>query len=857
MVFLQPVCVSAQDTLATRPLTKPADTLHSADSIRNTKKNKNKLTDKVEYASKDSLRFEIKNQKVYLYQDADIKYKDISLKANYVEIDFPKNIVNATYTTDSTGKMQGVPEFTESSQKFKSKIISYNYTTKQGYIQSVFTKQDEGYLHGTIVKKMENDITYIRDGSYTTCDLEENPHFEFRFGKGKVIPGKRVITGPAEMAIAQVPTPLMIPFGFFPNKVGRRSGIRIPGWNEFATKGFALTGGGYYWAIGEYADFDLIGDIYSHGDWALHPKIRYNYRYHYNGQLTLGYSHTRNGDPHSPTFQKHNDFLVQWNHSQDSKARPHSTFSASVNIVSTSYNTNNLTSSAEAYLTNTYQSSINYATNWHEKYFLTLNFSHQQNTLTKTIDITLPQVQFYINQFYPFKRQKQVGKQRWYENISTRYTLDAENHYNTTDSTILNHGWLDSLQNGMRHTIPISGTFRILKYFNWTTSLNLTDAMYLKTIRKRFINETVIRGKDTINGYYENVTEYGFANAFNANASTGVNTTIYGMIQIKKGPIMAFRHVLKPSVSYVYTPNFGAPGWGYWRTIENDTSRIPGKYSIFEKTVYGGPGAAKSGIFNFALHNNLEMKVRNRKDTVTGTKKIVLIEDLAISSAYDMARDSVRWSKIAITGYTTLFKTLRINYNATLDPYAMNAKGQRINASEWKVNHRLLRLDNTSWSVDINYTLTSEKGKKNKDAPLASTKGTPEERKDVMDFYDAYVDFNIPWSFRIDYGFKYNKNWNSTYDRRIGTITQTLAVSGMINLTPKWKVTASTGYDFQMHALSYTRVDVYRDLHCWEMSFGWVPKGGQQQWDFHINVKAALLQELKLNKKKDYRDYVD
>lgn len=866
LVFLLPLLLPAQDTLENRVVPRIADSLRF-DSVKTTTKKKAALTAKVLYSSVDSLRFEVKDQKVYLFKSADIRYEDINLKADYVEIDFPNNSVYAKGKPDSTGKEAGVPEFAEKDQKFKSKVLTYNYKTKQGYIQTVFTKQDEGYLHGQVVKKMENDITYIKDGSYTTCDLEEHPHFEFKFGKGKVIPGKKVITGPAYMRIAEVPTPLIIPFGYFPNKSGRRSGIIIPTYGESNNRGFFLQQGGYYWAISDYADVKLVGDIYSHGSWAIHPSARYKNRYHYGGSLILGYTHNRIGDPYANDFRITNDYEIRWSHSQDAKARPHSSFSANVNILSSSYNTNNLSSSTEAYLSNTYQSSINYATNWNDTYYLTLNFNHQQNTLNKTINVTLPQLQFSVNQFYPFRKKARVGKERWYEKISTKYTMDLENRYACTDSTFMVAGWPDSLQNGMRHQIPITGTFRVLKYFNWTNSLNLNDRMYLKSIRKRFINDTLVRGGDTVVGYYKTDTVFGFANAFDANFSTSLNTRIYGMYQFKKGPILAFRHMVTPSVSFTYTPDFGSPVFGYWREIENDTNAVKQKYSIFEKSIYGGPSQYNSGIVNFSISNNLEMKVRNRKDTVNGFKKIVLIEDLRIQASYDMAKDSVNWSKIGLSGYTTLFKMLRINYSGSFDPYARNSKGQRTNASEWKVNHRLLRKDQTTWTLGLNYSLSSDKvGKKKgkddqpdkqRDAVANAVHGTPEERDDVLEYYDMYVDFNTAWSFTVNYNFSYNKDWNSNYTARTGKITQTLNFSGQLNLTPKWNVTLMTGWDFQASTLSYTRVDIYRDLHCWEMRFGWVPKGGQQQWDFSINVKASLLQDLKLNKKKDFRDYAD
>ncbi len=826
-----------------------------ADTVVKKAKKQKTLDAKVDYTAKDSLRFEIKGQKVYLYKVAKIKYQEISLNADYVEIDFVKNAVYASGEKDSTGKIIGTPEFNDGTQNFKSKTINYNYTTKRGFINTVFTKQDEGYLHGTVVKKMENNVTYIKSGSYTTCDLEENPHFAFKFNKGKVIPGKRVITGPAYMDIANVATPLMIPFGFFPSKVGRRSGIIIPTYGESADRGFYFENFGYYWAASQYMDLTVLADIYTRGSWAIKPTLRYNKRYHYSGSFNFSYAVNVLGAADSPDYQSRKDFQIRWTHAQDGKARPHSSFSANVNIVSNSFNKYNLSSSAQSYLSNTFQSSVNYSTNFAGKYYLNLNFNHSQNTLNKTINITLPQVAFSVNQFYPFRRQNPVGKMRWYEQISMKYNMDAENRYNTSDTNFMKGNWADSMQNGMRHTYPISATFRILKYINWSNAINFTDRMYLKTIRKYYQADTIVDAGDTILPGYKTRNLPGFANALDFSLSTSMNARIYGMYQFRgKGLFRAVRHMVTPAVSFYYTPNWGAPGIGYYRSIDNDTNYTnPGKYSIFEKSVYGSPPGQKSGAVSFSISNNLELKVRNRKDTITGVRKIALIDDLSIRCTYDVARDSVNWSPITISGRSTIIKGLTIQYGSTWNLYTRDSLGRSTNTTEWEANHRLIRLDNTTWDLGLSYSLSSEKAKGKK----TTQKGTPQERKDIVDYYDYYVDFDIPWSFSVNYNFHYNKPWVNSSKKRVEQLTQTLNFNGQLNITPKWKISLTSGWDFVAGQISYTSIDVYRDLHCWEMRFGWIPKGAQQSWNFSINVKASILQDLKLNKKKDFRDYAN
>jgi len=821
-----------------------------ADSLKDQEVQNQPLQSKVEYKARDSIRFELGKQQVFMYQEANIVYEDLVLDAAYVSIDFPKHHLQATGLPDSAGKVTGVPHFKQGDQEFDSKEMNYNYTSKRGYIQTVYTKQDQGYLHGNIVKKMENDVTYFKGGTYTTCDLKDHPHFGFRFNKAKVIPNKRVVTGPAYMEIAGVATPLMVPFGFYPIRTGQRSGVLLPTYGESANRGFYFEGFGYYFAISDYLDLTVRADIYTRGSWAVRPSMNYSKRYKYSGAINLGYAVNVFYSPEDPNYRKNKDFKIYWRHTQDPKARPRSTFSASVNIVSNTYNQNNLAGSATDYLSNEFQSSVNYATNWNSKVFLNLNFNHRQNTQNKTINLTLPQISLSVNQFYPFRRKVTSGKMRWYENISAKYNMDAENRYNTYDTMLFQPGWQKQLQYGMQHRVPINATLRIFKFINWTNSINLTDRMYYQTIRKYFQADTIYQGADTLLPGTITDTIYEFANAFDMSFSTSVNTRLYGMYQFRGGLIKAIRHMITPSVSFTFTPNWGAPGLGYWREIENDTFATPRRYSIFEGNIYGQPPGERSGVVSFSLSNNLEMKVRNRKDTVKGVRKIPLIDDFTLRISYDIARDSLNWTPLTMSGRSSLFKGLTIQYGSVWDFYARDSLGRRINTSEWKMNRRLIRLDNTTWDLGLSYSLSSDKAK-NKKKP---TKGTEMEQEDVLDYYDYYVDFDIPWSFSINYNFRYSKTYEASTRKRTDQVIQTLSFNGQMNITPKWKISLTTGWDFKAHEISYTSIDIYRDLHCWEMRFGWIPKGGQQSWNFSINVKASILQDMKLNKKKDFRD---
>ena len=627
-----------------------------------TKSSSSTIESKVEYSANDSIRFDLKEQKVYLYKDDDIKYEEINLKADYVEIDFSKNLVFAKGVADSTGKEIGTPVFTEGGHSFKSKTITYNFTTKKGLIKKVITQDGEGYLHGEVIKKMPNDNINIKKGAYTTCSLE-HPHFEFRYYKSKVIPDNKIVTGPAYLVIENVPTPLFIPFGLFPNKKGQRSGIVIPTYGEAENRGFYFENGGYYFAINDYIDLKLIGDIYTRGSWAVKPSTNYRKRYKFNGMVNFNYAINYTGDKGSDKYKKEKDFSFRWFHNQDPKARPNSKFSANVNIVSSGYNTFNPTST-EAYLSNTFQSSINYAKTWADKYRLNVNLNHSQNTITKMVDLTLPQLTFSVDRFYPLRKKLKVGQLKWYDNISVNYSMKAENKVSSPDSLLFDEDFMKKFRNGVKHSVQVSsGSIKLFKKLVLTNPINLTERWYFESIRKKWSNDTLFSDNDTIVGYLKTDTIYGFQRAMDYNFGSTVSTTLYGMFSFKKGPVKAIRHVLKPTISFTYTPDFGTEKWGYYKYYTDDVGN-ENKYSIFQNGIYGKPPDGKSGRVGFSLSNNLEMKVRSRKDTVTGTKKIVLIERFAISTSYDIAKDSLNWSKISMNGNTRLFKNLNLTYSS-------------------------------------------------------------------------------------------------------------------------------------------------------------------------------------------------
>jgi hypothetical protein len=815
----------------------------------------NAIKSKVDYKAKDSIRFDLTTNKVYMYRENDISYEDINLKAGYVEIEFPNNTVYATGTTDTAGNEIEKPVFTMANNSFEAESMKYNYTTKQGLVKKVITEDSEGYLHGTTVKKMPDDVTNVLHGSYTTCE-HPDPHFEFRFKKAKVIPENKIVTGPAYFVVEDVPTPLAIPFGMFPNKKGQRSGIVIPTFGESANRGFFFENGGYYFAINDYLDLQVVGDIYTLGSWAVKPAVNYRVRYRFSGYLNANYAINILGEQGTPDYSRNRDFSIRWVHTQDPKARPNTKFSANVNIVSSQYNRFNPVSS-NAYLSNTFQSSINYAKSWAGKYFFNASFNHSQNTITREMNLNLPKFSFNVNRFNPFRARKVTGEAKWYENINVNYAMTGENQINTFDTLLFTEPIYPKLRNGIQHTLQVSsGSIRLLKHIVWSNSFNYKERWYTQAHVRSWRNDTLFTDEGPIDGFVGVDTLRGFNAVRDFNFSSSLSTIIYGMFAYKKGPVKAIRHVLRPNLSFSIRPDFSTPNWGYYGHFTNERGETE-KYSFYDGFVYGTAPAGRSGNIGFSLNNNLEMKVRNRKDTITGERKIVLIENLSLSTGYDLARDSLNLNRLTITGFTTLFKNMQINYSSSFDPYALDSSGRRINKFEWNVNKRLFRPENHSWRLALTYRLNSDMLTRERE----SDAGTEQELKDVNENIEGYVDWNVPWSLNLSYNFNYNirytyLNGYQNYDvQKDNQIVQTLSFSGDVNITPKWKIGFRSGYDFESRDLTYTSIDIYRDLHCWEMRFNWIPYGFRQSWFFTINIKSSLLQDLKLDKRKDFRDF--
>jgi hypothetical protein len=835
---------NATDTISVSrdsiPLSKPA-------------RSKAMLDGKIDYAAADSISFDLQKKMAYMYGNAIIKYQDIKLIAAVIIIDFNRSIVNANAVTDSAGKTIGIPDFTQGTLNFKSNSLSYNFNTKKGLIKEVITEEGGGYLHASVIKKLDNNVSETGSGMFTTCDLK-HPHFAIKYSRAKVIPGDKIVTGPAYLSIEDVPLPLVLPFGLFPNKKGRSSGLKIPTWGEMNNLGFYLMDGGYYFGLSDRFDLLLIGDIYSRGSWAVKPLINYKKRYKYSGNFSLKYATNVLGIKGTSDYTKRKDFFITWSHRQDPKARPNGIFSASVQAGSSKYNNYNATS-VNDYLTNTFSSSISYDMKLGENAHLTTSARHSQNTSTNDVLLTLPEVAFSFNRFYPFRQKVQKGKPAWYESISVTYNMNLRNELSVKDSMLFEPETLDKFIYGVKHTIPVSGSFKVLKYFTWSHGISYSERWYPKTINKTWINDSTFINGDTLAPHVQVDTISGIRAARDYNYSSSLSTTIYGMLQFKKGPVKAIRHVVRPSVGFSYQPDFGKPKLGYYKTVQVDTAGTMETYSVFGndryyRTLFGVPGRGESGAINFSLSNNLEMKVKSKKDTITGLQKVMLIDNLSLSSSYDLVKDSLKWSNLNISARTTLFKKIQVSYSSSFSPYAQNSKGIVYNKYEWDVSKKLFRFNNASWNLSLGWDLKS-KSSTTKAAPPASA--TEAELDEIRNNPLQYIDWDNPWNLHFEYDFRYNSIALATGIRQ-KKVVQTIRVTGDISITEKWKINGQSGYDFENKDFAYTSFSIYRNLHCWEMRLNWIPYGYVKSWNFQINVKSSVLQDLKLTKKKDFRD---
>lgn len=818
LFFLGLIQLVAQDTLSTKKEARSSF-----------------LSSEVHYFATDSSIILLEEKKVLLYHEAQVHYEDIKLSAEHIILDWNKNTVFATGIADSLGNIIGSPIFKEGDKTYYCETILYNFDSKRGKIKGMKTQDGDGYIHGDDLKKQADNSMFISKSKYTTCSDDE-PHFYIGANKLKIVPGNKIITGPANLVIADIPSPLFIPFGLFPIQNEQSSGLLMPSYGYSANRGYNLKNGGWYFSINDYMDLALRGDIYTLGSWKLKAQSSYKKRYAYDGHFSLSYAKNLTGEPGSVDYKDQRDFNIKWKHSQSAKAHPNRRFTANVNAGSSEYNKYNQAKSSE-YLKNTMVSTISYSHSWPGKpYHLNVNLKHDQNTQTHAVNLELPKVSFGVNRFNPFERKISSGKKKWYEKISMSYTADAKNQIKTTDSLLFKEESLKDFKYGVKHSIPISSSFKILKYLNVNPNIQYYERWYFNRIEKQWIPELNEAVSDTV---------YGMRAQRDFTTSMSFDTKLYGMYQFKSNKIKALRHVMSPSLRFSYRPDFKEEKWGYYDwSIADSTGNSNDIYSYYSEGVYGTAPQGKSGNIGFSLNNNIELKVNSLKDSVETERKIAIFKRLNISTSYNLQVDSFNLSDIKIGGNSELLPKMNIKFNAYYKPYQIDDDGALIHRYVWKDKLSLGRL--TYFDLSLDWKLNSSESNKSKERPEGTT---DEQWAMVNDFQDDYVDFNIPWNIGFNYKYTMRKPGLEK------TLSQTLNFNGDINLTEKWKIGFRSGYDFDNKELAYTSIDIYRDLHCWEMRFNWVPYGFHQSFNFSLNVKSSILQDLKLNKKKNYYDF--
>jgi lipopolysaccharide assembly outer membrane protein LptD (OstA) len=795
--------------------------------------------DALRYSARDSMRHEAGQQKVYLFGAAKVSYWDVTLVADRIVLDLAHNEVQAYGTTDSAGAPVGRPVFTSSGKEVEADSIRYNFDTEEGLIQEVRTTESQLYALARLSKLHKNGEVHSLGGRLTTCD-RPHPHYGFVVSRMMVVPDDKIVVGPAYMKIGKVPTPLAVPFALFPNHKGGSAGLLIPTWGTSDQFGLFLLNGGWYLPIGDHLDQQLTADIYSRGSWGLRSVTRYKQRYRYSGSMDLQYSDKLTSIPEYPDFSEQRTFFVRWDHLVDPKASLTDRFNASVNAGSSQNFTNNFNSTTQDYLSNTFQSNITWSHLWAGKpYNLSVGARHGQNSLNRTVDITLPSVNFNVQRFFPgtWFGKTATGTPKWWENIGVSWSSIFENRLSTTEDRLAMDNLpylLDRMRNGVRHTASV-GTSIKGGAFTVNPQFNLTDRTYFDALRK-----TVLPGTDSV------ITDTvpGLRNTMDWNIGATATSKLYGMYAFRSGRLKAIRHVITPSAALTFMPAndtrvFGPYGPG----------GSPGSYSPYDIGIYGQPPIAASGLVSLGLVQSLEGKMTARLPDAKGDpveKKLKLLDNLSINANYDLLKDSVRWSPIATAARTRLLDLLDLNVSAVFDPYATDSLGQRLDRSA--------RTTNGAWAhlTGANAALGFELQSKRYGQPLAGNGGDDQVVAEADPGKGARINFSLPWHLRVNYSWSMARAWQqAAYTEQQ---TQSVLFSGDLNILKYWKLGFSSGYDMEAGEWTPTSLNLYWDLHCWEFNANVIPLGLRKSFTVRINVKASVLHDLKYELRKPFGD---
>lgn len=859
------------------------------DSIRLDSINRKKsgaLDAPVTFSSEDSMVYDAKSKVARLYGNSNVKYQNMDLSSDRIQMSLDSSLVRATGTADSTGAISGTPVFTMGQDKYESDTMAFNFKTKKGFIYNVYTEQEDGYLSSQHSKRDSSGVLYLEHGRYTTCD-QPHPDFYIALSRAKVRPGKDVVFGPAYLVVADVPLPLAIPYGFFPFTKSYSSGFIMPSYGDESSRGFYLRDGGYYFAMSDKWDLKLLGEIYTKGSWGLSVASNYRKRYRYNGSFFFSYQNTKNGDKGMPDYTEQTSFKLQWSHRQDPKSNPFSSLSASVNFASTSYERNNLNSmyNPQSYTQSLRTSSVNWSTSF-SSLGMTISGSANlsQNMIDSTVSLTLPDLNISVSRFYPFKRKHMAGKERWYEKISMSYTGQFSNSIDTKEDKLFKSNLIKDWRNAFQHNIPINANFTLFNYININPSFNFTDRMYSNKVMKSWDEQAQTERADTT---------YGFYNVYNWSMSIGASTKMYGFwVPSKKifgDKIQAIRHVLTPQVTFSYAPDCGSRYYETYQKTDADGNVSLVEYSPFENGLFNVPSRGKTGSVTFDLSNNIEMKVKSDKDS-TGYKKLSIIDELGFNMGYNMAAKEKPWSDLTVRLRLKWWKNYTFNVNAVFATYAYelddNGRPYVSNHTEYSKG-RFGRFQGLS--QNISFTLNPEKLKKwfgggddeedateddnntedddtgiesNVDDDMVNGQNGARKKNAGKAETDAdgYMKFSMPWSLTFGYGITMRENTSGKFNTKTMrypyAFTQTLNFSGNIRISDGWNISFSSGYDFENHDLSMTTASLSRDLHCFNMSCS-VVLAPYTSYNFSFRCNAATLTDaLKYDKRSGYSNAV-
>jgi len=819
--------------------------------------------DEIDFGSNDTMWFDHPNKQVHLYGEAFVNYTGLTVKGGYIIYDFERNIAHAFSTVDSLGIKSQNAEFSDGTNKFKYRELKYNFKSQKGIVYDAISQEGDIYLHGALTKFISKDSLHIDDVIFnknaliTTCDLE-NPHYGIRTRKLKVIPNKLAIIGPAQLEIGGIPTPLFLPFGFFPIIKGRRSGLILPKDYEYSPKwGFGFREFGYYFPINDYLDLQVTADVYTRGTWGLRVRSNYKKRYKYNGTINLGYSFRKTESESSTAINIEKSFKIAITHNQDSKAHPYKKFGGNINITTNSFDQINFNDAASI-LTNTYNSNFSFSNSMPGTPFtFSAGFSHSQNTQTHKMTFNLPDVNLRMSTVYPFKNKNRGGnKEKWYEKISIQYNTRFKNVLNATDTTLFTSETLANARFGILHNAKTSASYRVFKYFNLTQNFNYEEVWHFRTIEQTFDPTIVINEetKDTTYGSVIKDTITGFVPFRKFSTSLSLNTSISGTIQFKKGWLRGIRHVIKPSISLNFSPDIKQK---YTEVVDTDTRpdfNDPLEYSPFGLSVFGSPLLrGKQMSIGYSFNNIFEAKYYSKKDSTT--KKLKLFENIVVNGNYNFAADSLKWSAVNMSATTRFFKGITtVSISASFDPY-LEENGRRINKTVWSDRNRLLRFERAELRVNTSFTIKqirdlfgggkSSKSRSRSGSNISGNISKSADSEHILDILD---------NFRIRHSFTYTANQNNGVDTSFVRVNS-IYTQGIIPLSRNWKLRVGNfGYDFKAGKLTYPDIGLTRDLHCWELNFNWQPFNGT--YNFFIGVKSSSLNFIKYNYRQNNVDSI-